>query len=223
MTQRAFIFGSNGPPWNTRLDYAEKDAESLRFCFQNTCKYQIYRAPEGADAHDTMREISRVAAQCDAGDDLLIYFSGHGELLTGKLFLLLDATSESVFDTAINTRHILDALEFSPAANKLLVLDCCHAGGAVGFRGGDLSPVISESGGHLVLCASRRIEEAREFAELEGSFLAHHTREVLNSEARAYVSVTDLMEELRKRVNLSMPPQRLLAERTELKWETRGP
>jgi uncharacterized caspase-like protein len=100
-----------------------------------------------------MRQISRVAAQCQPGDDLLIYFSGHGELLTGKLFLLLDTTSESVFDTAINTRHVLDAIEFSPAANKLLILDCCHAGGAVGFKGGDLAPVLSENGGHLVLCA----------------------------------------------------------------------
>jgi Caspase domain len=199
MGQIAFVAGSNGPPWSIQLTYAEKDAIQLGVCLTQKCNYKIYGAPEGGDAHDTMREIARVAASCMPGDDLVIYFSGHGELVNGRLFLLWGQTSEAIFDSAINARQIIDTMELSLATNKLLILDCCHAGGAVGFRGGNLQPLLAESGSQSVLCASSRLEQAREFSDLDGSFLAHHACQILASDARSHVTLSDLEGELRRR------------------------
>src|SRR5262249_24339020 len=141
----------------------------------------------GGDPHDALRAISRLAAACRPGDELVVYFSGHGVLLGGRLFLLWDTTSERIFDSALNAKHILETLDLSIAAHKLLILDCCHAAGAVGFKGGDLQPVLTEAGSQLVICASARLELAREFDEFCGSFIAHHTLDVLGSPTKRSV------------------------------------
>jgi hypothetical protein len=212
MTQIAFVAGSNGPHWSTRLFHAKDDAEQLGRCLRESCRYQVYSASPEGDSYDAIREIARISAICKPDDDLLIYFSGHGELVSGHLYLLLDQTSEAIYDSAIWAKLVIHAMELSLAKNKLLILDCCHAGGAVGFKGDDLNPEVLESGAEMVLCASNRIEKAREFPELKGSFLSHHLSQILASKSRTFVSLADIEAELKKRAkdhNASNPTSRV--------------
>jgi Caspase domain len=206
----ACVLGSNGPTWDTRLEFAEKDADRIHSTLQDQCGFTVYRTHPNGDAHDAMREVLRVAALCKSGDDLIIYFSGHGVLHAGRLFLLWKTTAKTIFDSAIPARPLVEALELSAATNKLLVLDCCHAGGAVGFKSNAaLEPVLTDGGSQLVLCASNRLELAREFKKFEGSFLAFHVSTILESTTKLSISLVDLVDQLKKRAvdNNSVNPQ----------------
>lgn len=196
MTQIAVVVGSNGPRWNKRLSYAVDDAIKLGRCLRECCKYQVHLLPDGCDSHVAMREIARICAACKPDDDLIIYFSGHGELVRGHLYLMLDETSEAIYDSAIWSKDITHAMELSFAQNKLLILDCCHAGGGVGFKGGNLNSGILESGAQMVLCASKRIERALELPDLKASFLAHHLTAILEHKSRPFVSLREIETEL---------------------------
>jgi len=197
----ACVLGSNGPAWDTRLEYAENDADHIRTTLEAQCGFTVSRARSNGDAHDAMREVLRVAALCRPGDDFVTYFSGHGVLHAGRLFLLWETTEKTIFDSAIPAKQVVEALELSAATNKLLILDCCHAGGAVGFKGNAaLDPVLTDgAGSQLILCASSKLELAREFKTFKGSFLAFHISTILESKTRLSISLQDLVEQLKKR------------------------
>jgi hypothetical protein len=112
------------------------------------------------------------------GSTFICYFSGHGVLEKGKLFLLLDNTdTDNIFATALSVSKILEALRYCKAQSQLLVLDCCHAGAVVnmlGLKSGIGIPVEEltiKSDNYLILMASDRLEKARELEKLRGSFL----------------------------------------------------
>jgi len=90
---------------------------------------------------------------------------------------LLDHTErDKLLTTAIGMRDVTVALEFSSAQNKLIILDCCHAGAVTrdGFRSG-LNERVEDIGiapdNHLALVASDHLEKARELEEIGGGFL----------------------------------------------------
>ena len=196
----ACVLGSNGPLWDNQLEFAEKDVERIQDTLQNLCGFSVSLAPTNGDAQDATREILKAAGLCQPGDDLVIYFSGHGVLHAGRLFLLWRTTSTAIFDSAISAKQVLEAVELSKATNKLVILDCCHAGGAVGFKGGaPLEPVLVERGSQIVLCASDRLEFAREFKQFEGSFLAFHLAKILSVPTKISVSLRDIVDQLKRR------------------------
>lgn len=90
--------------------------------------------------------------------------------------MFLDKTEISrLGTTSIPISDVLQAFQYCQAHNKLLVLDCCHAGAAVnatGLRSPTEEPVkeIIHPDNHLVLMASDRFEKARELDTLKGVF-----------------------------------------------------
>src|SRR5262245_45233891 len=140
MARRAIVLGSNGPVWQSPLEYAVTDAEAIARVLEDSCGFKVTKLPPDVRPQNAMSEIEGVAAASSEVDSLLVYFSGHGEILKGKLFLLLGDTTPSIFGTALNASHVLDAMHLSAASHKLTILDCCHAGGA-GFRGNERLPV----------------------------------------------------------------------------------
>jgi methionyl aminopeptidase len=82
---------------------------------------------------DVVRSLRQVAAE--ATDTLLIYYSGHGLLGNdGSLFLALSETisdRELLKYTALAIDDVRNAIRDSPAANKVLILDCCYSGRAI--------------------------------------------------------------------------------------------
>jgi hypothetical protein len=199
MSRIAFVMGSNGPSWSTPLHFAERDEDRIAECFSLHCGFNVLRPQKQADIYDVMRQLNKLAASCRQGDEFVVYYSGHGELLGGNLFLLWNNTSESIFDSALDAKHILAALSHCQASQKLLILDCCRAGAAVGFKSTNrLQPLLDDVVSQLVLCASSRLELAREFDEFEGSFIAHGISSFLASRRRTLVSLTDLMSELNR-------------------------
>ena len=82
---------------------------------------------------EVVRSLRQAAAT--ATDTLLIYYAGHGLLNhDGDLFLALGETSsdrELLKYTALAVDDVRNAIRDSPAANKILILDCCYSGRAI--------------------------------------------------------------------------------------------
>jgi len=173
----------------------------MKTALETRCDFTVQRLAPDLTPQELLKEILALSASAVPGDTILIYFSGHGELVKGRLFLLLSGTNRTIFDSAINAHYILDALQFSSAKNKLLILDCCHAGRAAGFKGTESFPEDMTAGSELILCASDHLEKTREIAEMCSGFMTYHICSILNASRPASMTLGDLAAELRRRAS----------------------
>jgi len=176
MGRIAFVAGSNGSQEFGQLKYAVSDANGVASALSNSrCQFQIVRPDHGVNPYAFREALDRAAASCKANDTFLVYFAGHGVLDAGELFLILDQTTSNFQTTALPAEDVLASIRRSKAQNKLLILDCCHAGGAIRYRSAGTLPVEElriASANHLVLMASGRLEKVREYDRLGGGFLS---------------------------------------------------
>ncbi|GAA4918932.1 UvrB/UvrC motif-containing protein [Stackebrandtia albiflava] len=105
---------------------------------------------------ETVPEILEVAEA--ATDTLLMYFAGHGFVEPdGELYLGLTGTvAGRARHTAWPYDRLRGIMRDSPAANKLVVLDCCYAGRAIDTLSGDsgLSGQLDVSGSYVLTATS---------------------------------------------------------------------
>jgi len=71
---------------------------------------------------DRIRELFR-----DKREVSLLYFSGHGYIESSGGYLITSECKDG--DDGISMNDILTMVNESPANNKIVILDCCHAGG----------------------------------------------------------------------------------------------
>src|SRR6516162_171700 len=122
--RRAVVFGSNGPEYADPLKYSATDAESLAKVLKSPrCGFDVPPISSDARPADIVQTIEEVAQDCKDQDTFVCYFSGHGDLFKGSLWLLLDGTKQdAVPTTAINASKIVTAMGWCEARNKLLIL-----------------------------------------------------------------------------------------------------
>jgi hypothetical protein len=100
--------------------------------------------PEAADVRAVYRTLRRYAA--NAEDTLLIYFSGHGR--TGprnELYLCLAETDPDELPvSALSFDLVREIFRDSPAANRILILDCCFSGRAIPDMSGADEAVLGQ-------------------------------------------------------------------------------
>lgn len=84
-----------------------------------------------------MQRLRRAAGETE--DTLIIYYAGHGLLGWGtKLYLSVRETDPNQLDgTAVPFEWVRDAIQDSPAQIKVLILDCCFSGRAIGAMSSD--------------------------------------------------------------------------------------
>lgn len=177
--RRAFVIGSNGPSQHSPLRYAISDAYAVKKILSNPkCGFEVTSPKIGANTWEIRLQLQKVVEACSSDDTFICYFSGHGVLDKGSLYLLWDNTEiDRLLTTAIPVSDIIQAVKYCKSSSKLLVLDCCHAGAVVNMLGlknaADISveEMVIEPDNHLVLMASGRLERARELQEIQGSFL----------------------------------------------------
>jgi len=230
MSRIAFLFASNGPETMGMLQFAESDADRVAETLKGPrCGFEIRRPAAKADPYDVRRDMDSAAASCGPQDTFVCFFAGHGVIEGGELFLVWHNTDEDFRTTAIPVDHLLATLRRCRARNRLLILDCCHAGVAL-TRGGvpfdEIPPITSAN--HLILMASGRLEKAREFKELSGGFLSSKICEALGPQFHSAdknkdlkLSINEMMDWLTAAVaqfardrRTQVPTPRLYGEQT---------
>ncbi len=99
-----------------------------------------------------------------ATDTLLLYYAGHGlvDPRGGRLHLTLVASDPKRIYTAVPYGHIRDALLDSRAARRLVILDCCYSGRALGTMADPITALVDEASveGSYILAATPENEAA---------------------------------------------------------------
>lgn len=98
------------------------------------------------------------AAASDATDTLLLYYTGHGLVgaRRGDLHLALTGSDPQRIYTAVSYGLMRDVLLDSRAARRIVILDCCYSGRALGQMADLASAVVDEASaeGTYVMAAS---------------------------------------------------------------------
>jgi uncharacterized caspase-like protein len=107
------------------------------------------------DCPKTMSRRLGVAADT-AEDVLLVYYAGHGLLgWDGDLSLAVGETDpDQVAATAVPFEWVKRAIEHSPARSRILILDCCFSGRAVGAMSDDAAALTQVDVRGAVVLAS---------------------------------------------------------------------
>jgi hypothetical protein len=174
----AFLMGANGPQIESlsTLKYAERDAERLATALKTPpCAFTNVEWMTAASRETTLMKLQDFSDQCQRSDLLIVHFAGHG-LYDEQLYLVCNSTKTKSLDaSAIGVDAIKRILRKCKAGHKVLVLDCCYAGGVVPEilkRGEqDIRGLLSkelEGSASIILSACSRFESARELKMLDG-------------------------------------------------------
>ncbi len=94
----------------------------------------------------------------EANDLLLVYYAGHGlrHPTRDLLYLAVEGTDpDEPEGTAVRFDAVREIIEDSPARKRLLILDCCYSGMALGtMSGGGIDPREVAVGGTAVITSS---------------------------------------------------------------------
>jgi peptide/nickel transport system substrate-binding protein len=99
-----------------------------------------------------------VEAAGQATDTLLFYYAGHGlvDPRRSELHLAVAGSDPQRMYTAVSYGHVRDALLDSRASRRIVILDCCYSGRALGQMGDSVAAVVNEvsAEGTYVLAAA---------------------------------------------------------------------
>jgi len=157
--RRALVIGNDSYAQVSRLQNAREDARAMAASLQ-TLGYQVTLRLDLRERE--MKQTMRVfKAQVEGGDEVVIFFAGHGVQFGGTNFLLpVDIAGESedqVRDEAIPLQRLLDDMAERKARFTLALLDACRdnpfktAGRSLGGRG--LAPTNAATGQMVIFSA----------------------------------------------------------------------
>jgi hypothetical protein len=118
--------------------------------------------------------------------------------------------------TLFSSSWLIEAFQECRAANRLLILDCCHAGAATGVKGhgAPVEALIPElAATQQILYASGRLEEAREFPEFGGSFVTRTLCDLLDTAPQGEVTLSSVVSQLQYRANNHNKNQNVVSKR----------
>ena len=119
------------------------------------------------------RQIGDWLENCRPEDTVVVTFSGHGFVArdTGEGFLApADCEKDNLRATGFPTERLRQMMRNCQARQKLLILDCCHAGAVrsgepTGASGEELSQAFTQAQGLITLASSRRDEVSHAWSD----------------------------------------------------------
>ena len=192
----AVVIGANEylEPKANNLRYCVADAHLLAKTLAEKCGYKpehiLTITDDQPRAHlrplkiNLQRQIADWLKRAQEGDTVLVFFSGHGFLDDrGQGFLVpQDCQFEHLGLTAFRTDDLRDMLHQCKATQKVLILDCCHAGGekdveAQGPSSQELGLAFKKAAGLITLASCDQDEKSREWeAKSQGLFTWYLTQ-----------------------------------------------
>ncbi len=143
-----FAVGINDYVFCPKLKNAVKDVQDFIQLLTSKYQFDAENITTLFDAQANSRNIQRafrqLAEKVNQGDNLIIYFSGHGEfdrVFQQGYWIPVDA-ERSAFDTYLPNSTIRDVLNAIPSHHTFLIADSCFSGTL--FSGRDANRDISE-------------------------------------------------------------------------------
>jgi uncharacterized caspase-like protein len=142
-----------------------------------------------------------VAQAAGEADLLLFYFSGHGIAEGGESYLVpRDAKLAALKQTAVAMKDVREIMESSVARAKVIVLDACHSGAAIGKARPTMTPefierVFTEAEGMAILASCKQGQQSWEWPAQQRSVFTHFLLEAIQGKAdfdgKGFVTVSD--------------------------------
>ncbi|MEU0050577.1 caspase family protein [Streptomyces sp. NPDC006309] len=127
---------------------------------------QVTSVLDPPTAVEAIRRIRRLAERTTG--TLLLYYVGHGHISSsGELILTVHDTDPEDADlTGIEYSRVKSALLGSPAAVKIVILDCCYSGRAIEALGSDtVSNAVAARGVYTLTAADLEVAHVPPLAE----------------------------------------------------------
>ncbi|MCI0339347.1 MAG: SUMF1/EgtB/PvdO family nonheme iron enzyme [Acidobacteria bacterium] len=195
----AILIGSgrfDNEPKLTPLKCPERDVDGMREIMAATelGAFGETFVFKDAENHTVLRRIEEVLADATGDDQVLVYYSGHGETdLPGRLYLATTNTEvRRLVSTSIPVETLRLFIENSACRKIILILDCCY-GGAVGksFSRGSVDEKLKElarGSGVYILTASTASQTAQ---EREGDDYGLLTKHIISGIKQGAADVND--------------------------------
>jgi hypothetical protein len=143
-----------------------------------------------------------------AGDQLLLYYSGHGRQdAYNNLYLCArDTRTDRLNSSAVADSEISQMIRNSRAARTVIVLDCCHSGS---FKGGGMPEALANAGGRFLLTSCRDQQLATDAGETGGAsaFTSHLVQALIAGEVDAnedgYVTLTEVYHHILPKLKIA--------------------
>ena len=217
----ALVVGVNQLPM-APLKYCVKDAHVVSQILQQQGGYPekqiitLVDNPAKPQLHPTakniMQELTAMLNKVDADDTVVVSFSGHGwktvDANGKEEYYLIPIDFNGNANSAVEMKKLRELLEKSPARQKLLILDCCHAGGAKGLpqfvkqfaatnaTPAELQSVFVNAKGIWTLTSCRAAETSLEWADKKHGlftyFLADGLRGNADYDRDGFITVHEL-------------------------------
>ena len=148
--RKALLIGIDDYPGKNKLNGCVADVKSIKTVLEKngdeTPNFDIVEMLDVMSSHDAMVQIDSLFAA--DSDIALLYFSGHGfDNTTGSELVFPDDVTHTGYYKGLQMRSIMDVVNKSQAKNKIIILDCCHAGDFGRYRidinSSDLGPGVS--------------------------------------------------------------------------------
>ena len=138
---------SNYQDSDLNLSQTTKDAKQFKAVMENQTKDITILTSRYANKANILEKLRALANRAQKGDNLVLYFSGHG--YPGGILS---------FDKTINYQEINDILAKSDASAKICFVDACHAGSVSQVK--DNTKVYkSPTTGNIIYMMSSRADE----------------------------------------------------------------
>nr|WP_198151299.1 caspase family protein [Kibdelosporangium sp. MJ126-NF4]CEL14399.1 protein kinase-like protein [Kibdelosporangium sp. MJ126-NF4]CTQ88764.1 protein kinase-like protein [Kibdelosporangium sp. MJ126-NF4] len=163
-SSRVVIIGTSSYDHLPNLPAVAANVHALASCLSDKNLWGVDRrnitAINNPGTHSEMLDPIHAAAE-DATDTLLVYYSGHGLLdRRTNLQLALSGSVPGRFHTATQYDWIRDAVIDSPARRRIVILDCCYSGRALGTMSDSEIAGEAEVEGTFLLAASAENKRA---------------------------------------------------------------
>jgi len=134
----AVIIGIDKYKYSDQLNYAVKDAKAVKNMLINKFDYNEenirYLTDEEATLSNIKLNLGEVATSAGENDRILVFYSGHGETLSGKdgtetgYIIPYEGKQNNPYATGLVMDEILRTCQMSDAKHMLFLMDACYSG-----------------------------------------------------------------------------------------------
>jgi hypothetical protein len=204
--KKALVIGNDNYDNVARLKNARSDANAMGLALQSVG----YKVQVKTDLnHKEMKKVLRQFKMgVEPGDEIVIFFAGHGLQIAGSNYLLpTDISAESeeqIKDDAIQLQRLLDDMNDQKVRLTLALIDACRdnpfpkSGRALGGRG--LAPTSAATGQMIIFSAGVGQQALDRLGSSDNDPNSVFTRIFIKEIKKPGVRIDNVVREVRKKV-----------------------